>query len=120
MILNFALRHDITDVAVQDLLKLINFIFQEKKIIEHSFRSIFKAELKPDFHFYCNNCNTYLGEHSISKEKKCRQIITCPICSTECNISKMNNGYFFITFSMTQQIRTVPSEHRSRRNGSSA
>ncbi|XP_067214623.1 uncharacterized protein [Linepithema humile] len=109
MILNFALRHEITDVAIQDLLRLINFIFQEKKIIEteHCFRGIFKTELKSDFHFYCSNCNTYLGKHSISKEKRYRQNIKCPTCDTDCNICKMNNGHFFITFSMAEQIRTL-------------
>ncbi|KYN20119.1 hypothetical protein ALC57_07547 [Trachymyrmex cornetzi] len=103
MILHLMLRHEITDVAVKDVLKLINSIFQEKKVIEteYSFRSIFKSKLKPDFHFYCSNCNTYLGEHSNPKEKRCEQNIKCPICNTDCDISKMNNGHFFITFSIT-------------------
>lgn len=66
MILHFKLRHEITDVAVRDLLKLINYIFQEKKFIEteQSLQSIFKTELKPTFHFYCGNCDTYLKEYS--------------------------------------------------------
>lgn len=119
MILHFMLRHGITDVAIKDFLKLINSIFKDKKVVEteYSFRSIFKTKLKPDFHFYCSNCNTYLREHFNPTEKRCEQNIKCPICNTDCDISKMNNGHFFITFSIEEQIRTLYIRDNRKYNG---
>lgn len=109
MILHFTLRHEITDTALRDLLKLINYIFQDKKFVEteHSFLSIFKTDLKQIFHFYCRNCETYLGEYLDSKEKKYRQNMKCSVFSTDCDVTKMNDGYYFITFPLKTQIRTL-------------
>lgn len=109
MVLNYTLRHGITDVALQDLLKLINSIFQKKIFIEteYSFLSVFKTELKPEFHFYCSNCGVYLEKRSNKKGKEFIQNIKCSVCSTDCDISKMNYGHFFLTFPMGVQIKTL-------------
>jgi len=70
--LSYAMRHGLNDVAIEDLLTLINDIAGVQVIPQslYLFRSIFRFDCGIDYHFYCSVCQVYLGCYSNLEGKK--------------------------------------------------
>lgn len=106
MVLNFSFRHGLTQEATKDLCKMINTIFCGQYIphSKYMFKKIF-GNSKYQFHFFCRKCDSYLG-FKTNVDKRDGQIV-CPVnlCEEVCHISSMNDGHFFITFPLKQQLQ---------------
>ncbi|XP_071632651.1 uncharacterized protein [Temnothorax longispinosus] len=63
MILTFSLRQSLSTVAMQDLCKLINCLFEEDVIptSEYWFKKTFGSNLPYRVHLYCSDCEAYIG-----------------------------------------------------------
>ncbi|KAK3925612.1 Bifunctional protein Aas [Frankliniella fusca] len=104
MIMNFSIRHGLTQVATQDLCKLINAIvgFQTLPHSKYLLRQIFgNSSFK--YHFYCKNCNAYLGFRLYQDPRN--GVLRCETCGDECHVDNMNNGHFFVTFPLAEQLK---------------
>lgn len=98
LILVFYTRHNLTNIALVDLLQIINIMFGVNRLPKtyatfmkqcgHISRDTFKYQK----HFYCQNCKLYLGTE---KERK--------ICSN-CSTVKQN---YFVTNNIIQQLRDI-------------
>jgi hypothetical protein len=106
-ILNYSMRFGLTSVALEELLKLVNFLLETEAIPSTLFRfnKVFenKGISNPvEFHFYCQSCLSYLGTKDLSPE-----INVCNECNTEYNIKTMNGGHFFITIPLVFQLKAL-------------
>jgi len=104
------MRHGLICVALKDLLKLIDAIFEAEVISSsiHVFESIFRGSFEMPFHFYCPSCKAYLGKTSdIVKDDD--DIATFPneLRETKCNIGKKNEDNFFIYIPVEPQLRSL-------------
>jgi hypothetical protein len=95
MILSFYLKHNLTWVALEHLLMLVNSIFGSKVLPEskYAFRKIFPSDIKPLYHFYCNFCSLLLeGE-------------TCSTCEIDANSTSKPKS--FASLPIASQILSV-------------
>lgn len=69
---------------------------------KHRFRRIFG---RADFlvNFYCKRCESFVKAKRSGQ--KMEGIFPCETCGLECKLSNMNEGYFFVTFSMKDQLK---------------
>ena len=103
-----ALRHNLSDVAVEDLLKSYNCILGKNVIPSSSymFNKIFACDSGIEYHFCCSNCERYLGTKSELLDKAGEELaVECTVCQFSCNISTMNNGHFFIVLPLKNQLK---------------
>jgi hypothetical protein len=57
-----------------------------------------------EFHFYCRQCESYLGCFRYKLDQRNGRIV-CNVCQQVCNVNNMNDGHFFITFPLKQQLK---------------
>ena len=78
LIMSFALKHNLTDAALQDLLQLISYLIPKPNIHVtslYSFKKIFKfAQPNSSLIYYCKNCKASF-EDSLNLE--------CQLCGTD-------------------------------------
>lgn len=111
MIYAYSTRHNLSWLAIQDLVRLINAIVGNNNLIpsKYLFKKMFekKDKTKPDIHFYCQSCNKYLGTKK-SLEKK----HVCENCDKEiCKDMKYSKNHF-ISIPMKYHLENVL--HRNR------
>jgi len=104
----YALRHRLSDVALADLLKLINLILG-KTIIPNSIylfhKEFYKCYSKFDIHFYCENCQKILITYNCKlTTKKC--IRTCDHCLENSSVGDFTKTNFFITVPISKQLKS--------------
>ena len=69
------------------------------------FQKIFNFNCGVDYHFYCPKCEIYVGKYSKVSKVAC---IDCPneFCDKKFDISKVNNGHFFLTVPLLPQLQS--------------
>ncbi|KAL7377185.1 hypothetical protein ABVT39_023428 [Epinephelus coioides] len=107
MVMSHAARHNITGTQLDDLLKLINTLF-DKEVLPRSkylFNKVFKNNSEiVDFQFYCKTCKIYIGTQEYIKDKNIAQ---CAICSAPIEISSLNSASFFINIPIAPQVQAL-------------
>lgn len=109
MILSFFLRHRLTWVALEDMLKLFDaLIGRESRLpkTKYFFTKVLNKDESAVFHFYCKNCQLYIDTYENLNEKlKIREeSVTCSNCDTLFSLHKMNEGHFFIQLPIRKQL----------------
>ncbi|XP_022109468.1 uncharacterized protein LOC110989402 isoform X2 [Acanthaster planci] len=105
MIFAYALKHSLTKLAIQDLLKLIDTIVGPSNIPGTLFmlnKYIQSAQEKIKVHFYCPACLIYIGEFANEG------LITCSNCNAQhsrCDLVK--EGTFFLVSSLKSQLTEI-------------
>jgi len=103
--MSFIIRHNITDIGLEDLLSLINCHLPMKVYkSKYLFLKKFPKAANIVTHFYCINCSTLLDfvRKSINTE--------CPDCHKKYNKKEMqHDGKFFIQLSLKEQLSNVVS-----------
>ncbi|XP_055548931.1 uncharacterized protein LOC129732252 isoform X1 [Wyeomyia smithii] len=96
MVLNFYLRHALTQEALVDLLKMLNVVFGFKCFPENfeSFFSVFPDPYDSCRVYFCENCHCVIGHDPPNSETR------CPI--QECGSKKLD---YFITLSVENQVK---------------
>ncbi|XP_052412533.1 uncharacterized protein LOC127957875 [Carassius gibelio] len=97
--MSYVLRHNLTGVALQDLLTLFNAHFPglvpATTYLFHKAYGQF-GQYKP--HFYCINCETYIGPSETAPQN-------CSSCNTEFDIeNSLKLGSYFLVLSLSAQI----------------
>ncbi|XP_043270733.1 uncharacterized protein [Venturia canescens] len=102
LILNFTIRHSISDLALEDLLELINChlpnaVYSSK----YMFLKQFDSQIPIKTHYICPECKSLLVFVN-------KVISRCEIC--ECNynvIDLKNSDKYFFTISLTEQLKSI-------------
>ncbi|XP_039301956.1 uncharacterized protein LOC120356967 isoform X2 [Solenopsis invicta] len=110
LIMNFIIRHNITDVGLEDLLSLINChlptIVHKSKYL---FLNKFPKTANIVTHFYCINCFTlfdFVGKNINTK---------CPDCRKKYNQKVLqHDGNFFIQLPLKEQLSNVVSSYYNK------
>lgn len=94
LIYAYSVRHNLNWIATENLVRLINAIIGTNILVpsKYIFKKMFegKHRTKPVLHFWCQNCNKYLG----SKESL-QNIDVCPSCeNTICKDTKYRKNHF--------------------------
>ncbi|XP_028416230.1 uncharacterized protein LOC114540149 [Dendronephthya gigantea] len=102
LILCFVLRHKLTDVALGDLLLLLNTFFPNTvPPTKYRFYKSFQLE-QSEKHFYCSNCSSYLGKNTA--------ITLCKSCDSPFNeADSIKKGDYFVYIPLQKQIETTLS-----------
>lgn len=118
MILGYFLRHDLTWVALEDLLDLFHNVLGDESRLpktKYFFKKFFGPNKKAIFHFNCKNCMKYIGTYeelkSLRETENDTKRNTCTVCDTEYSLRKMNNGYFFVQIPLREQLEKKLSEN---------
>jgi len=95
-----------TGPLIQDQLKFVDAIFGKKVIptSEFIFKRLFEPKGLLQFHFYCGNCNFYLGE---KKNFQKLSYVQCEVCSEQCNVCNLQQSTCFVTLPVKAQIEEV-------------
>lgn len=104
-----AYRHNLSDVAIEDLIKSYNCQLGAE-IIPSSiwlFHKIFSCDSGLEYHFFCRQCEAYLGEKSVLEGQAVNNLFTCPIqlCKCVCDVLNMNDGHFFVMLPLKYQLK---------------
>nr|XP_042912670.1 uncharacterized protein LOC122272752 [Parasteatoda tepidariorum] len=105
MCLHYAIRHDLTNNAIVDLIELVNQINGAEIFPPSMFllRKLFSLNLAYRFHFYCKNCLTYIGEVSLNDNTQ----RICDVCSEIFTTKSLNDGNFFLTIPVAPQLKQL-------------
>lgn len=98
LIMTFFMRHNLTQVALVDFLKLINLILGAKVLPETHYSFIKYCSKSSDFfkNHYCGDCNFYIGK--INKESL--KGFTCENCSS-------SSIKYFLTNSIESKLKDI-------------
>lgn len=103
-IFHYSVRFGLSDVAVKALIAQLNLILGVEIIpaSNYIFNKIFFSTYTKNIHLYCPKCLLYLG-----KKEDCEEIQVCPAddCFTPVDAKSSNNGNFFISISIADQIK---------------
>ncbi|XP_039439443.1 uncharacterized protein LOC120420472 isoform X2 [Culex pipiens pallens] len=96
MLMNIFMRHNLTNRAMEDLLRMLNIIFGRKSLPE-SFSSFLALCSSQDYHrhYVGDNCKLYQGENVAES------------CSNCCNTKKS----FFISFDWESNLKRILAKH---------
>jgi Transposase family tnp2 len=102
IVLMFYLRHNLSLLALDDLLYLINQIAGSNILPKSTFlfKKLFPPTIRPNFHFYCPNCMLSLDEYD-------KLITVCPKCTSKISFETKTGKNFFITFNIETQIQDI-------------
>lgn len=107
LIMCHAASHNVTGCQLDDLLKLINFLFGNEVVprSKHMFSKVFKNNSEiVDFHLYCKGCKSHIGTQKLVTEQNITQ---CPSCNEPVEINSLNNSSFFINVPIAPQIQNL-------------
>lgn len=117
MILAYFLQHNLTWVALEDLLILFHNILGDESRLSNTkylFKKFFGQTDRAIFHFHCKKCLIYIGtyeELKLKEKNNTNHRNTCTVCETEYSLKKMNEGHFFIQLPFREQIEKKISEN---------
>lgn len=109
MILIFFMRHNLTGVALEDLLLLINSILGINNLptSKYIFFKIFSKSAPPKYNFFCHNCHTSVQMESEVYETFIETNKICKNCEAKHTFNRLNENNYFITFSLESQLREM-------------
>lgn len=112
MIFGFMNKYSLSDLATEDMLRLINVIFGENILptSKHIFKKIFhNTEYSTTKHLFCHSCTSYIKK-IVDDEIKTSDYV-CQTCSA---IQRESPDNTFITMSVEDQIKKIISNNSKR------
>lgn len=116
MIYSYAIRHDLTQTAIEDLIKLVNNIIGNGKLSpsKYTFKKKFgEKDCTPKKHFTCGKCDLYLGT---LKEIEDSQQKCCQNCNDEIQTDTKYKKNHFVTIPLRNQLKTVLEQNSNDDN----
>lgn len=100
MVMMFYLKHNLTWVALTDLLSLINNIFGSNVLPQskYLFKKSFPTNMKPQYNYFCQSC-------SMSVENL--DIENCLNCRSKLNLDSSRGNNFFISLPVVAQVKQI-------------
>lgn len=107
MIFHMALRHGMTWVFLEDMLKFVNKLVGGDAIpsSKYLFQKLFMSGNDIDVHFYCPKCQMYLGHRSSFKDNE----VICECEEHVSTVTSLNSGNYFVTVSVKDQLEKLLS-----------
>lgn len=108
LLMSFILRHNLTAVSLDHLLKIFNEHFPGMvPVTTYLFRKAYGQYGNYEPHFYCPTCENYLGKNTGE--------LQCDICHTVTDSdSSLKSGCFFLVLSLASQIKTLLEEKQTK------
>lgn len=102
LVVSFFVRHNITKIALVDLLKIINLILDAKILPEshYKFTQYCHKILNYTKNYYCSNCKLFLGSLNIVDKRT----LKCSNCS-------MTDKKYFISNSLSEYLKDIVSNN---------
>lgn len=117
MILAFFLRHNLTWVALEHLLQLINGISPGAvPTSKYLFSKLLPSTQKPTYHYYCRKCCLYLGKKDDIIQTYGGCDIKCENCEYEFSLKKRHQCSFFIVLNLKSQIENIVQKYKQHFN----
>lgn len=108
MCLVLGIRHNLTWEAQLDILKMVNSIYDKKKMPETKYKYFQYIEKEKEticYHIYCPTCEVFLGERNSLPED-----VHCSYCANDIDVSKPSN--FFLSISLESQLKKLLNNSR--------
>ncbi|KAJ1528915.1 hypothetical protein ONE63_007284 [Megalurothrips usitatus] len=106
IILHLAIRHCHTQHFVEDLIAFVNILFGTMvlDISYHIFKNLFPSSQEILRHYFCPDCEIYLGSGETLKGVKEK---VCSGCKKAIDVSSVDSGNYFISLSVKEQIEAL-------------
>lgn len=114
MVLVFFMRHNLTAVALEDLLLLINTIVENPALptTKHLFFKLFGRSNQPKYNFFCDNCDTSLEvDTDIYEENVSTDSMQCQNCQHKHTFNRRKENNWFLSFSLESQLKDIISNN---------
>jgi len=97
-----------TGKFIEDIMKFVNKLLGKGFIpcSKYLFNKIFEPSIPIQFHFYCEQCQLYLGERESFSNEKVTEV-TCSNCNKQCNVHKLNGTEFFVSLPLKPQLQLL-------------
>lgn len=115
----FSVRHDLTYVAIEDLIKLVNEVIGKNLLSpsKYNFKKSSKIDINPECqtvtHIICHLCDQYLEKTSEIEQEK---ITHCSNCQTEIQINTKYKKNHFITLPIRYHLQNVLEQNNQHLN----
>lgn len=102
-VLSYYVRHNLTWVALEDMLSLLNTIFGQQILPQskYLFKKFFPKGFNPIIHHFCENCGLYIDEKESATTTK-----NCSNCEAVVSLNTSGKNYF-ITLPLKPQLSDV-------------
>lgn len=102
MLLQYAIKHALSQTAVTQLFKLINCMFVAPILPDTSYLidQLFNPSKIAKFHGMCPDCGIYVGTF----ERSSKTFLKCNICNTDVEVNSLSYNDFFVNFDVSYQL----------------
>lgn len=111
LILQFYLRHNLTSVALDELLTLINKINKMESAnipkSKYLFHKLLPKTESPIMYYYCKNCMAYVGEKESLTREFGVTLVKCSNCQYQFNLKSKTKAEFFVQLKLKPQIEKI-------------
>lgn len=111
LILEFYLRHNLTWVALDELLTLITSIVKmEAPVVPRSkylFQKVLPKTEEPIYHYYCKQCSVYLGDEDKLIREFGSKFVKCQNCQLEFSLKSKTKVEFFVQLKLKHQLQNI-------------
>lgn len=106
MILIYFMRHNLTFVALEDVIKLINNILKLEALptSKYKFFKLFSDRYNPTNVFFCKQCS-----NEIEVPADSNTFVICDICQTSNTCSSTTSDNYFVTLPIVDQLKEIVS-----------
>lgn len=120
MVFQIFLRHNLSETAVTDILRLLNLLLNTNIIPESRkiFQKLFSAaNQEMSYHFFCESCEKVIASYEKKKNGRTfeRGSMNCPYCQKLHQINLSGKNYF-ITISVKSQIENLLQKFKNLLN----
>lgn len=110
MILAYFMKHNLTQVALEDLLLLVNTIIGYTCLPEskYLFFKLFSKKYKPKHIFFCTGCHAELFVKDVFEnfdDKK--DFTTCKVCDLKNTTNEVKKDNFFVIYQLQHQLKDL-------------
>lgn len=108
MVVKYALRFSLSHVAVTNLFAMINCMFSTSILPDTRYlvdKMFFPRDIAT-LHSICPQCDAYVGTYDYHDLTK-----TCAECNLVIQLKDSNNVNFFVTYSISNEIKTLVEEN---------
>lgn len=105
MILMYFMRHNLTFVALEDVIKLINNILKLEALptSKYKFFKLFSGRYNPKNVFFCKLCSNEIEIPADSDNP----FVICEICQTSNKCSSSTSDDYFVTLAIEDQLKEI-------------
>lgn len=111
MLLEYILRHNLSQTAISHLFMLVNNIFSRPIFADSIYflEKLFNPKGQATFHAICSKCCHYVGQLEMSNPQQMK----CSGCNEVFEWSELDKKEFFVTMNVSSSIKKLLETHQS-------